>query len=267
MKHIILDLDNCISDDGWRVKLIDHSKTGREKHTAYHQACGADKFCNQDLLRVYPIIIFTSRPKACESMTTAWLRSHDIHPEIMMMRPEGNEDSDVDLKRGFLKEILIDYEDIECAYDDRPDVVAMYRLQGLKAEVLAIHDDKKASFEQAMSRFDNLDKDDTLDDIRKRTLLIFDEMKQTYQERGKVYGPNFLMVGEVMRSFYPDGIKLKTAHDFVVWHLFELLIVKLTRFSNSQLSHVDSIHDVAIYAVMIEGLIVNDQRPIGEIPK
>jgi len=38
------------------------------------------------------------------------------------------------------------------------------------------------------------------------------------------------------------------------WHLFELLIVKLTRFANQSFGHQDSIHDAAIYAAMIESI-------------
>ena len=33
------------------------------------------------------------------------------------------------------------------------------------------------------------------------------------------------------------------------------MIVKLTRFSNSELSHLDSIHDCAVYAAMVESLV------------
>lgn len=77
----------------------------------------------------------------------------------------------------------------------------------------------------------------------------------TYEEKNKVYGDNFLKVGAVMEQFFPDGITLKGADAFNLWHLFELQIVKLTRFTNSNLTHLDSIHDEGVYGAMVEALL------------
>lgn len=84
---------------------------------------------------------------------------------------------------------------------------------------------------------------------------ILAEMADTYRERNKVYGDNYKRVGAVMQQLFPEGVVLRTAEDFNVWHLFELMIVKLTRFANSNLEHEDSIHDLAVYAAMVESLI------------
>ena len=81
------------------------------------------------------------------------------------------------------------------------------------------------------------------------------EMANTYRERNAVYGDNWRIVGDVMMALYPNGVKLCTADEFNRWHLFELIVVKLTRFVNSQLTHADSIHDIAVYAAMIEAAI------------
>jgi|TARA_R100001443_G_C3287789_1_gene162034 hypothetical protein len=84
---------------------------------------------------------------------------------------------------------------------------------------------------------------------------ILVEMGETFRERNKVYGDNYKRVGEVMSVLFPDGVELKTVEDYNIWHLFELMIVKLTRFTNSNLTHEDSIHDAAVYAAMVESLI------------
>jgi hypothetical protein len=84
---------------------------------------------------------------------------------------------------------------------------------------------------------------------------ILVEMGETFRERNKVYGDNYKRVGEVMNALFPDGVELKTVEDYNIWHLFELMIVKLTRFTNSNLTHEDSIHDAAVYAAMVESLI------------
>ena len=77
---------------------------------------------------------------------------------------------------------------------------------------------------------------------------------ETYRERNKVYGDNFKNVAPVMREMFPKGIlsEVTLSEHF---HLFELLVVKLTRFANSGLTHVDSIHDAVVYAAMIEASI------------
>ena len=84
-------------------------------------------------------------------------------------------------------------------------------------------------------------------------------MASTFKERNAVYGNNAEVVGRVMAALFPHGVKLKTPKDFEMWHLLELVIVKLTRFTQSELAHEDSIHDLAIYAAMVE-LLVKDHN-------
>lgn len=84
---------------------------------------------------------------------------------------------------------------------------------------------------------------------------ILADMATTYRERNTVYGDNWKNVGQVMMSLFPNGVHLGTAKAFNEWHLFELIVVKLTRFANSKLTHADSIHDIAVYAAMIEAAI------------
>jgi hypothetical protein len=91
--------------------------------------------------------------------------------------------------------------------------------------------------------------------MNKDAAKILEEMAETFRERNKVYGDNYKSVGEVMVALFPKGIDLKTVDDYNVWHLFELMIVKITRFANSDLKHKDSIHDAAVYAAMVESLI------------
>ena len=89
---------------------------------------------------------------------------------------------------------------------------------------------------------------------------ILAEMADTYRERNKVYGDNYKLVGDVMMALFPNGVKLETAEQFNIWHLFELIVVKITRFANSDLQHEDSIHDLAVYAAMVESLIRKENK-------
>lgn len=76
----------------------------------------------------------------------------------------------------------------------------------------------------------------------------------TFRERNAVYKDNHVQVGKIMAILFPEGVSLKSSEDFDEWHLFELIVVKLTRFANSGRAHVDSIHDIVVYAAMVEGL-------------
>ena len=89
---------------------------------------------------------------------------------------------------------------------------------------------------------------------------ILAEMADTFRERSKVYGDNYKRVGDVMSAVFPEGVMLVTPEDFNVWHLFELMVVKMTRFANSSLTHEDSIHDLAVYAAMVESLIRKEKQ-------
>ena len=50
MKYIILDLDGCISDDRWRLHLIDHNEPDMTKrYEKYHSVCDSDPPINRHL--------------------------------------------------------------------------------------------------------------------------------------------------------------------------------------------------------------------------
>lgn len=88
---------------------------------------------------------------------------------------------------------------------------------------------------------------------------IMAEMIKTYNDRSTTYGHNFEMVGEVMKVFFPQGVPPElviTQH----WHLFETIIIKLSRFATSGLSHIDSIHDAAVYGAIIEMILTQDEK-------
>jgi hypothetical protein len=89
---------------------------------------------------------------------------------------------------------------------------------------------------------------------------ILADMADTFRERNKIYGDNYKRVGAVMEAMFPEGVQLKSAADFNTWHLFELMVVKMTRFANSELTHQDSIHDLAVYAAMVESLINKEPK-------
>lgn len=84
------------------------------------------------------------------------------------------------------------------------------------------------------------------------TADIMLEAVETFRKRNAQYKDGQNNVGGVMMALFPDGVTLKTKEDFIKWHLLELLVVKITRFANGGLSHIDSIHDAGVYSFMIE---------------
>lgn len=85
---------------------------------------------------------------------------------------------------------------------------------------------------------------------------ILKGMASTFEEKNAEYKDNYKMVAPIMRILFPDGVPNEVLFNDK-FHLFELIIVKLTRFAISELNHTDSIHDIGVYSAMIESIIHN----------
>lgn len=95
---------------------------------------------------------------------------------------------------------------------------------------------------------------------------ILAQAADTFRARNAVYKDNFKIVGEVLDALH--GAKtLHDKDDYELWHLWELLVVKLTRFAVSDLTHKDSIHDIIVYAAMIESILDSRSEREGNITK
>lgn len=82
---------------------------------------------------------------------------------------------------------------------------------------------------------------------------ILDNMAATFRERNAVYGDNYKMVGRMMAVLFPNGVPPELLHSDQ-FHLFELILVKVSRYAISGLQHVDSIHDAGVYCAMCESI-------------
>jgi len=145
--HIILDLDNTISDDLWRYGMIEwHREDHIQRYETYHLFSTFDDLGNKHLLedKSKKIIILTARPEPFRENTEYWLHIRGIHPVLMMMRQPYEFERSKELKISQLikaKEILgITNEDIHSAYDDREDVVEAYKAHGINAYTVCIND-------------------------------------------------------------------------------------------------------------------------------
>ena len=147
--YVILDLDNCIADDAWRIPRINWQKADPfERYHDYHLLSGFDAVGNEHLLEGVRAgreraIVFTARPVAYQAVTEEWLRRRGVPCARLIMRNNNDHRPSVELKRKmlhWLPELYdVPWSAVSAAYDDRPDVVSMYREHDIQAHLAAIH--------------------------------------------------------------------------------------------------------------------------------
>lgn len=79
---------------------------------------------------------------------------------------------------------------------------------------------------------------------------------KTYEERNKIYGDTYKLHGDVVNALFPKGIKLEDPVDQSRFGVLTMIIGKLTRYAVNFNSggHKDSLHDLQVYAAMLEEL-------------
>jgi hypothetical protein len=248
MKYVIFDLDGCLADDRRRQPLIDLAAS--DPFEAYHSDCHLDPLINSYLfdrtahLGLKPFI-FTARPEKLREKTLWWLREVaglKIASEQLFMRPEGCLKKSPELKKDYLDSLLksgLKRGDIVLAFDDREDVLAVYESAGILTEKISYPPGESLAAPELLAA------------------EKLEAMAQTFRDRNKVYGSNYKMVGKVMKVLFPNGVPKDLVFE-EHFHLFELLLVKISRYAISNLTHTDSIHDAAVYAAMCEA--INDQK-------
>ena len=88
--------------------------------------------------------------------------------------------------------------------------------------------------------------------IANRMPMLLDEIKATFEQRGKIYKENYEMMGNLMVALFGDG---KSAEEYARLDLLHHVLSKLTRFVGSDLTHRDSIFDMALCCIMLTALI------------
>jgi hypothetical protein len=107
----------------------------------YHTLSPFDECKNHHLFKGKQVVVFTARPVNFRTSTEEWLKRNQVPFVSLMMRNLHDHRSSVDLKREQISWLVhegLSAEDIEHAYDDRPDVVQMYLDAGIPATVVAI---------------------------------------------------------------------------------------------------------------------------------
>jgi hypothetical protein len=146
-KFTIFDCDNVLADDSWRIPLINWKQPSMDlRYRPYHLASAFDEPGNRKLLKrllTEQVLIFTAMPEEYRVLRQLWFNHRRIGYNRIYMRPDGNHEPSVSLKRWMLYQAYQDFgigpQHIAIAYDDRPDVVEMYAEEGVRAELVSIH--------------------------------------------------------------------------------------------------------------------------------
>ena len=87
----------------------------------------------------FMIVIFSGRSKATKDATIQWLNTHDVPFDVIKMRPADQFSGghwhymkDSDLKQHWLDDLIPNKDDIFAVFDDRNQVVDMWRSNGLQ---------------------------------------------------------------------------------------------------------------------------------------
>ncbi|QEG09894.1 phosphatase [Escherichia phage Mansfield] len=269
------DLDGTLFDDRWRLDRIKVAGPLSD-YDDYHSGIGYDQFypdiassVESATLRGESVEYWTARPKKYRQAT--FERLDNVFPFdefIIKMRDDGDKRPSMTIKSKWLQYVLRhgDYRIIN-VFDDRQDILAAMRKEAMDYNSMA---QNKIAFTFNLCKAGEvvqqlaIDPSATGQEENKAVEIeqspataadILDAMAATFRERNAVYGDNAVMVGQVMQVLFPNGVTLKTPEDYHMWHLFELKIVKLTRFAISGLKHEDSIHDDGVYSAMCERLV------------
>jgi len=91
--------------------------------------------------------------------------------------------------------------------------------------------------------------------MSKHPIDCIEDALKTFKERNKEYGDNYIQHGSVMKALFPNGIELKTVEDYNRFGVINMIVAKLTRYSqNWPKTHQDSLHDLGVYAFILESL-------------
>jgi hypothetical protein len=82
---------------------------------------------------------------------------------------------------------------------------------------------------------------------------IFEENIETYKERQASYGPTYRHYGTIMMGLFPNGIRVNDAETWNRLGVVQACVTKLARFCHN-LDHIDSAHDLSVYAAILEEL-------------
>ena len=134
MKRIILcDIDGTLATIGDRAKILEKDKLTEKDYDEFN-AQSESSSCIEDIANIIrnlkdaetKIYLITAREKKWKKITQSWLKLNEIPYDNLLMRNDGDKNSDADVKLKIVKE-YVNPKRVWFVLEDRDDVVQMYR--------------------------------------------------------------------------------------------------------------------------------------------
>ena len=142
MRTIIWDLDGCLFDERHR----NHHSIAKD-WPEYHKTVHLDTPLHHKLYRAChdmscKIVVITGRQENCLLQTLECMDNHNVpRPHSFMMRKDDDtEGRSVDIKMRYLEALRESGHIIIAAFDDRPDIIEMYRDNGVSNAMVMGYD-------------------------------------------------------------------------------------------------------------------------------
>ena len=131
----VFDLDGVLSDAAGRQHFL--LGTGRKDWKSFFDHVGSDPLV-EDVNRLLEllderlaIVLLSARPARVRAETIAWLERYDIRWDLLVMRPDGAQESAVDFKRSVVQLLQQVRFDLRIAFEDDRRNVEMFRAAGV----------------------------------------------------------------------------------------------------------------------------------------
>ena len=125
-RAIIVDIDGTLAHKG--------DRNAYDYKNVYKDKCDEviSELTNQLYRLNYRIIILSGREDSCRDLTKQWLSDNIIHYHDLYMRKSKDIRKDAVVKKEIYDQQIKDYYSVLCVFDDRNQVVEMWREIGLK---------------------------------------------------------------------------------------------------------------------------------------
>ena len=144
---IIVDIDNCISDDLWRCHyILKNENIPFKKFHKYHSLAPFDKAWPFQQYAVHisnneKIAFITGRPELYRHSTEKWLDIYGFEYDYLIMRPDDNSMPSPQFKlKAVIDLMAVDREEITMCYDDREDVLNVFQGLNLATTRISINE-------------------------------------------------------------------------------------------------------------------------------
>jgi hypothetical protein len=101
--------------------------------------------------------------------------------------------------------------------------------------------------------------------VTQKTINALQRALETFDQRGSVYRDNHQRLGALLAALFPNGIEVTSPDEHERLALLSLIAIKLSRYAVewNNGGHRDSIHDIIVYAAMLEARTAADRTGHG----